>query len=80
MHSENKTTGECIAVIGSVTQAMRAQRVLAEASLRVEVIRADSTVTGRGCAYGLMYPCAQDEAVRAALRGAGIRVRGGGRR
>lgn len=66
---------ECIAVIGSMTRAMRAQSVLASAAIRVEVIKADSSQTGRGCAYALSYPCVQDENVRNVLQNAGIRVR-----
>ena len=71
---------ECIAVIGSVTQAMNAQNVLAAAAIRVEVIKADSSITGRGCAYALMYPCIMEEKVESVLRNAGIRIRNGRRR
>ena len=67
--------GECVAVIGSMTQAMRAQSVLASSAIRTEVIKADSSQTRRGCAYALSYPCAQDENVKRVLRDAGIRVR-----
>lgn len=67
---------DCTAVIGSVTQTMRAQRVLANAAIPTEVIKADSAVTGRGCAYALSYSCVQDGNVRTILHRAGIRVRG----
>ena len=66
---------ECVAVIGSMTQAMRAQNVLASAAIRAEVIKADSSKTGRGCAYAVSYSCMQDGNVRSVLNRAGIRVR-----
>ena len=66
---------ECVAVIGSMTQAMRAQNVLAAAAIRTEVIKADSSKTGRGCAYGVSYSCLQDGNVRGVLQNAGIRPR-----
>ena len=66
---------ECLAVMGSMTQAMRAQKVLAGAAVRAEVVKADSAHTHRGCAYALSYPCSQENNVRTILSGAGIRVR-----
>ena len=74
---DEKQGGDCIAVIGSVTQAMRAKSILAERGIRTEVIKVDSSVTGRGCAYGLMYSCLLDETVRTTLHAAGVRVRRG---
>ena len=68
----------CLAVIGSLTQAMKAQNALSNAAIFSRVEKADSASTGRGCAYALSYPCSQEANVRAALRSAGIRVRGGG--
>lgn len=83
MRNRQQNTGnDCIAVIGSMTQTMRAQNVLAMAAIRTEVIKADSSLVRRGCAYALLYACAQDENVRDVLSNAGIRVksfhRGGG--
>lgn len=74
----NETTRKsCLAVVGSLTQAMQAQRVLTAAAVLCHVEKADSAVTRRGCAYGVSFPCAQEAAVRRILREAGIRVRGG---
>lgn len=73
--SEIEKRYECIAVIGSMTQAMRAQRALANAAVRAEVIKADSAVTGRGCAYAVSYSCLQSDHVKMILKDAGIRVR-----
>lgn len=65
----------CVAVIGSMTRAMRAQELLSSAGIRVEVMKADSARTGRGCAYAIAYSCHQEENVRRVLRGAGIHPR-----
>ncbi len=64
---------ECIAVIGSMTQAMQAKSVLTSASVRANVVKVDSSQSGRGCAYGVAYPAAQDDTVRAVLINVGIR-------
>ena len=74
MQNDFYSTG-CLAVMGSMTQAMRAQKVLAGAAVRAEVVKADSAHTRRGCAYALSYPCSQENNVRTILSGAGIRVR-----
>ena len=65
----------CLAVMGSMTQTLRAQKVLADAAVRAEVVKADSAHTRRGCAYALSYPCSQESNVRTVLSSAGIRVR-----
>lgn len=75
MRNDKHEKKECIAIIGSVTQAMNAQNVLANAAIRTEVVKADSSITGRGCAYALMYSCVMDENIKSILREAGIRVR-----
>ncbi len=79
----DKKSAECVAVIGSMTQAMQAKGFLSAASVRAEVIKADSSQTGRGCAYGVAYPAAQDDTVRAVLMNVSIRPMsiycGGGR-
>lgn len=72
---ENQRAGDCIAVIGSMTQAMRAQKILANAAIRAEIIKADSSLTKRGCAYALEYSCVQNQNVKTILERAGVRVR-----
>ena len=71
----NSERGACVCVIGSMTQTMRAQSVLASAAIRAEVVGADSSKNGRGCAYALSYPCIWENDVKRILRDAGIRVR-----
>ena len=68
---------DCVAVIGSMTQAMKAQRALANAAIFARVEKVDSSMTRRGCAYAVSYSCNQEANVREVLRNAGIRIRGG---
>lgn len=68
-------SGVCTAVIGSMTQAMRAQAVLSETAIRSTLTKISSAKTHNGCAYGVDFPCTQSGNVRVILAGAGIRVR-----
>ncbi len=67
--------GICTAVIGSMTQAMQAQELLAGAAIRARVTKVSSASTHTGCAYGVEVTCRQMENVESVLRGAGIRIR-----
>ena len=74
-YDNEQTHAECIALIGSVTQAMQAQGVLANQTVRTQVVKADSSLTGHGCAYALIFPCGNEETVKSVLKKAGFRVR-----
>ena len=65
----------CLSIIGSMTQAMRAQRLLAAALIPTEVVKADTGSGGRGCTYALSFSCTQKENVRRILSGKGIRIK-----
>lgn len=67
--------GVCTAVIGSMTQAMKAQTVLAEAAIRASLTKISSSRTRGGCAYGVDFPCTQSTNVQIVLTQAGVRVR-----
>ena len=69
------SSGICTAVIGSMTQAMKAQSALAEAAIRASLTKISSSKTHNGCAYGVDFPCTQSRNVRVILENAGIRVR-----
>ena len=66
----------CTAVLGAMTKAMQAQRVLAQASIRATVTKVSSSSQAGGCVYGVVYPCSQDTLVREVLAHSGMRVRG----
>ena len=67
--------GTCTAVIGSMTQALRAQNLLADAAIRTTVTKISSSEARGGCAYGVDFPCTQMSNAQTVLNGAGIRVR-----
>ena len=68
------TKTSCTATVGSLTQTIHAQQLLANAAIRAEVIRADSAQARRGCAYALSFACSQEGAVHQILRAAGVRA------
>lgn len=70
----NDFYSECVAEIGSMTQSMRAQRILAESAIPTTVIKTNSS-SNRGCVYGLSFICAQGENVEHILMSAGVKVR-----
>ena len=47
-----------VAVTGSMTAALRAQRALASAAIRAEIVKSDSE-SGRGCGYGIAFAANQ---------------------
>ena len=70
----NEFYSKCSAEIGSMTQAIKAQRALADSAIPAEVIKNTSKM-GRGCVYGLSFSCAQRENVENIFGRYGIRVR-----
>ena len=72
---DDTARGTCTAVIGSMTQAMRAQSILAEATIRAVVVKVSSAKSTGGCAYGVDFPCTQMSNAKTVLNQAGVRVR-----
>ena len=66
---------KCGVTLGSVTAATHAQRVLASAAIYSEVVKLDNDRGGKGCVYGVEFPCLQKGNVKAILGNAGIRFR-----
>lgn len=66
---------KCGASLGSVTAATQAQRLLASAAIYSEIVRLDNDKGGKGCAYGVEFPCSQKGNVKAIFGNAGIRPR-----
>lgn len=67
--------GGCVAVMGSVTQAMKAQKALGEAAIPSTVIKLEASSSRRGCTYGVRYSCAQENNVRTILGASRISVK-----
>ena len=67
----------CQIAIGSVTEAMKAQRVLSGAAIPSDVIKVDKAGRYGGCIYGISFMCAQEKNVRSLLYSYGISVKEG---
>ena len=67
-------TGDCVAALGSVTLAIKAQRSLAAIGIKSDIISLPAKATRRGCGFGLTFPCAEEGAVRRSLRAARIPI------
>ena len=66
---------ECSAELGSVTEAMKAERVLAAAAIPSEIIKIEGG-RRRGCIFGIGFSCVQANNVRAVLSSSRIIPRG----
>ncbi len=66
---------QCSAAVGSVTSAMKAQKILAEAAIPTTVIKSDSSSSRHGCIYGISFSCVQENNVRTVLGKARIPVK-----
>lgn len=75
MRNATQKKEECRFMIGALTQAMQAQRVLLNGAIKSEVVGADLRQGSAGCGYGVTYPCGEEIQARNLLRKAGIRVR-----
>jgi hypothetical protein len=73
--SKGEYGGICTAAIGSMTAAIRAQRILATAAIHVNVVKNESSAKNSGCLYSLAFPCGQSNNVRSVLRAAHIGAR-----
>ncbi len=63
---------ECVAAIGSMTMAIKAQRALLNKGIAAQVVALSPGETKHGCAYGVGFVCSVEGNVRSALQGAHI--------
>ena len=64
----------CTAALGSLTNAMKAQRVLSEAEIESNIVKLEASMTRKGCAYGVEFPCDLIKTVRSLMNAKGISV------
>ena len=64
----------CVAALGSMTAAVKAQRALLASDIAAEVVALAPEETRRGCAYGVEFACDHAGTVRASLHAARISV------
>lgn len=67
--------GSCALEFGSMTSALKAQKILGAAAIPTTVVKTTASGGGRGCRYGLRFSCAQSANVRMILENENIRVR-----
>ena len=64
----------CTIVTGSITSAMKAQKVLTGSAIQSIVVKLDSSTTKHGCTYGLEINCNQLSNARTVLTNSKIRA------
>ena len=62
----------CRLATGSMTAAMKSQRLLARSTVKVNVVKISSSDESRGCIYGIEFPCVYSGNVRTILESSGI--------
>lgn len=70
---EYNQMSRCIAGMGSVTQAMKAQNALSQMSIHSQIVKLDSSMTRRGCSYGVEFPCCQRNNAKMVIEASGMR-------
>ena len=63
----------CTAVTGSMTMALKAQRVLSRATIRANTVKVSRSE--KGCIYGVEFDCALLGNVKMLLNSAGVEVK-----
>lgn len=64
----------CVAAIGSMTMAMKAQRALLNRGIAARVLALSPAETRHGCAYGVSFSADEEASARGALQAGGIAV------
>lgn len=57
----------CIAAMKNMTAAIKGRSALESAGIRCAIVSLEPTLTKRGCAYGLSFPCAYLDKVKSVL-------------
>ena len=72
MSDKKLELGSCAAIIGSVTYAIKAQKLLEVNAIPCSVAK----ISGKsGCAYGVYFPCIQKNNVETIFQKSNVRVR-----
>ena len=62
----------CKAAIKNMTGAMKARDAMRRAGVTAEVVSIDSSLTKRGCSYGVSFPCEKESEARRILNAKNI--------
>ena len=66
---------DCSAVLGTLTSAQKAQRVLSAAAIPTSISKSESSSLHRGCVWSISFSCNQKENVKSVLTSSGIKVK-----
>lgn len=75
LYKSIETVAGCSAVMGSMTAAMKAQRLLGKHALRATVKKISPGTGNKGCIYGIEFDCARSRDIRQILENSGIEVK-----
>ena len=73
----------CIAAIKNMTGAIKARDALVKAGISANIVSIDASLTKRGCAYGVSFPCEAEFDAKRIMRKKNIdygEIMGSGRR
>lgn len=73
--SSYRSATVCTAVTGSMTMAMKAQRVLSREAIMTKTVKVSGSSEGKGCVYGVEFDCPLLGNVKSTLQSAGVEVR-----
>ncbi len=68
----------CQAIMGSLTNAQKAQKALAAAAIPVNINKSDSSEKHKGCVWSINFSCNQMPNVKNVLANAEIKVKSWG--
>ena len=64
----------CFAVMGTLTNAQKAQRVLSAAAIPTSLTKSEASSSRKGCVWSVTFSCNQLGNVKSVLSSGGIRV------
>ena len=65
----------CSAIVGTLTNAQKAQKALAAAAIPARVGKLEASSSHRGCVWSINFSCNQMRNVKSVLASSGINVR-----
>ena len=69
----NNKKASCTATLASMTQAIKAQKVLAAAAIPASIVKTEPASSLQGCSYGVEFSCNQVKNVRKVLGGMSVK-------
>lgn len=73
--TDTKAAGYCFAVMGTLTNAQKAQRVLSTAAIPSSLTKNEASSSHKGCVWSVTFSCNQLGNVKSVLYSAGIHVK-----